>query len=97
MVFNNTGIYRFIFSSSIYYISVDGNCPVDCEYYDWNAWSSCTVTCGGGVKLRSRLIKNQELYGGNPCNRTILDGIYTSTEKTECNVETCPPGMTYFI
>ena len=74
---------------------VDGNCPVDCEYYEWSRWSACSVSCGGGSKLRSRLIKTRELYGGKPCNRSNLDGINTSTEKTECNIDSCPPGMMY--
>ena len=45
------------------------------------------------MKLRSRLIKTHELYGGKPCNKSNLDGINTNTEKTECNTELCPPGM----
>ena len=71
---------------------VDGNCPVDCEYYEWSVWSSCSASCDGGVRLRSRLIKTHERYGGKPCNRSSLDGINTSTEKTECNNKSCPPG-----
>lgn len=74
-------------------ILVDGNCPIDCKYSEWNAWSSCTVTCGGGIMLRSRTIDTHPLFGGKPCDgANSIDGVQTSTEKTECNTQTCPAG-----
>merc|ERR1712079_124777 len=66
--------------------SVDGHCPIDCKYNEWNEWSSCTVTCGGGIKIRSRTIKTHPLYGGKECEgENSLDDVQTSTEKMECN------------
>ena len=87
---------------TFYNTLVDGHCPIDCEYHEWNSWSSCTVTCGGGIKLRSRLIKTHEAYGGIPCDGitgggSSLDGIQTGTEKTECNTQICPPSMLKYI
>ena len=74
-------------------ILVDGHCPIDCKYNEWNEWSSCTVTCGGGIKIRSRTIKTHPLYGGKECEgENSLDDVQTSTEKTECNTQLCPPG-----
>ena len=69
---------------------VDDVCsPVDCEYNDWTEWSSCTVTCGGGVSIRSRDIKTHNLFGGTPC-----DG--NGVEQTTCNTDACSSGKKVF-
>ena len=38
--------------------------PCDCEYTDWDKWSSCTVTCGGGTIKRTREIARAASEGG---------------------------------
>jgi len=32
--------------------------PVDCKVGSWGTWSSCSATCGGGTKERTRYLKN---------------------------------------
>ena len=86
-----------------YDITVNGKIPVDCEYYPWGDWSSCTVTCGGltevlGIRLRNRKIKTHEMYGGKVCDGTAsIDGLQTHTEKEACNTQTCPPSMNHLF
>ena len=48
----------------------------------WSNWSSCTVTCGGGSRERTRTCGNHAMQG--PCSG--------SGQETEvCNAQTCPP------
>ena len=56
---------------------------VDCEWGNFGDWSSCSQTCGGGEKSRTRSRKTQPENGGNPC-------IGEETEKQTCNPDTCP-------
>ncbi|KAH9492583.1 Hemicentin-1 [Bulinus truncatus] len=57
-------------------------CPVDGEWLQWDSWTQCTVTCGGGHQSRKRQCQ-QPLYGGVQCpgggNETQL-----------CNQQLCP-------
>ena len=57
---------------------------VNCVWGSWSSWSTCGVTCGGSVQLRSRLITtpSQEsgTCSGNP------------TESQDCATTLCPGG-----
>jgi len=40
---------------------------IDCQWGDWDSWSACTCTCGGGTKRRSRAIDHPPRSGGKLC------------------------------
>lgn len=62
----------------------DHCCPIDCIPADWSLhlWGSCTKSCGGGSRSRSRPISAQHQCGGKPCTRLEDDEV--------CNQRRCP-------
>ena len=59
-------------------------CPDDCTWGDWGQWGPCSQSCGGGIRLRNRIISRQAEHGGN-C-------IPSSTDMELCNDVECPTG-----
>ena len=55
---------------------------VDGLWMDWEAWSQCTVSCGGGNRTRTRQCYHAK-NGGKPC-----EGKDFETEA--CETQTCP-------
>lgn len=60
------------------YILVDG------VLTDWNAWQTCTVTCGGGTQQRSRSCYHPK---GKPIGK---DCVGDTTETQTCATDYCP-------
>jgi len=58
------------------------SCLVDCKVSNWNEWSSCTASCGGGKQTRSRTILVASSGGGKEC--PVL------SETQDCNIGKCP-------
>lgn len=58
------------------------DCPVNGQWNPWSAWSTCSVSCGGGIRKSTRTC-TEVAHGGKPC--------VGDTEKTEgCNDFACP-------
>lgn len=57
-------------------------------YGEWGKFSECTVTCGGGVWLRTRKCNKPEtVLPGKTCEE---QGLGPNEEMAPCNVESCP-------
>jgi len=55
---------------------------VDCSLKEWSPWTTCSVSCGGGYKTRTRDIKTLASFGGKACLGDL-------TELADCNSQTC--------
>ena len=59
---------------------------VNCTWATWNAWGSCSVTCGakGGTQERTRVVAVPAENGGAACNPI------NATEARNCTNNGCP-------
>ena len=65
---------------------------VDCMWSSWEAWSTCSKSCGGG-KRSSKRTSNQLSQRDHPSNATTEGNDDCPTEDTreeECNADPCP-------
>jgi len=60
-------------------------CPVHCQATKWSEWSSCSASCGGGTRTRTRTIIQKAEHGGNQCH-----GGEATTQTEACNEGCCP-------
>ncbi|OPJ77524.1 hemicentin-1 isoform B [Patagioenas fasciata monilis] len=61
-------------------------CPVDGNWGQWQAWSQCSASCGGGEQTRTRLCSNPApLNRGRPCPGD-------ASQISKCNTQACPGG-----
>ncbi|XP_062931617.1 A disintegrin and metalloproteinase with thrombospondin motifs 20 isoform X2 [Cynocephalus volans] len=64
--------------------------PVDGEWGPWGPYSSCSRTCGGGIKSTSRLCNRPEpRNGGKYC-------VGRRMKFRSCNTDSCPKGKQDF-
>jgi hypothetical protein len=58
-------------------------CATDCTWDDWDTWSMCEKSCGGGLQTRSRFVLKKADSGGRECEG------YPKQQQV-CNKESCP-------
>ena len=63
----------------------DGNL-VNCSWASWTAWGTCSATCRGGAKFRSRYVEKTPQNGGVPC-------IGESVESEVCGTIACDDSL----
>jgi hypothetical protein len=61
--------------------------PLDCVWEQWQDWSRCSESCGGGDKERKRGFKQSATAGGRQCEGPGM-------ESTSCNIAPCPKPTT---
>ncbi|XP_074550525.1 thrombospondin type-1 domain-containing protein 7B [Halichoeres trimaculatus] len=61
------------------------HCPLDCKLSEWSPWSACSVSCGSGLKIRSKWLREKAFNGGRPCPR--LDSKNQVYEAVRCHSE----------
>ncbi|XP_078342697.1 uncharacterized protein LOC144628471 isoform X5 [Oculina patagonica] len=59
-------------------------CLVDGGWSNWEAWTSCSQTCGGGTQTRTRSCTNPPPTGGG------ADCQGNSSQSQSCNANECP-------
>lgn len=59
------------------------NCPVNCQWAEWNHWSTCTKTCGNGTRSRGRSQNQTAQHGGLACSGP-------AQQSENCNPNACP-------
>uniref|UniRef100_A0A672S6X1 Thrombospondin type-1 domain-containing protein 7A n=1 Tax=Sinocyclocheilus grahami TaxID=75366 RepID=A0A672S6X1_SINGR len=57
-------------------------CPSDCKLSEWSNWSRCSKSCGSGVKVRSKWLREKPYNGGRPCPK--LDHLNQMYEVVPC-------------
>ncbi|KAJ8267352.1 hypothetical protein COCON_G00125240, partial [Conger conger] len=57
-------------------------CPSDCKLSEWSHWSRCSKSCGSGVKVRSKWLREKPYNGGRPCPK--LDHVSQVYEVVPC-------------
>ncbi|XP_072020465.1 uncharacterized protein [Amphiura filiformis] len=77
----------------------DSECSNDCTVSEWSDWSECSVTCGSGVKDRSRYVIQDKQEGSTPCpdlEHTVLCSLDTCAGSL-CEDIDCPYGSNCIV
>ncbi|MGH0183025.1 UNVERIFIED_CONTAM: hypothetical protein FKN15_010865 [Acipenser sinensis] len=64
-------------------------CPSDCKLSEWSNWSRCSKSCGSGVKVRSKWLREKPYNGGRPCPK--LDHVNQPCSGTSTRARSAYP------
>ena len=54
---------------------------VNCMWSSWGRWSSCSMSCGKGIRQRRRTITRNSKHGGKKCSGSKMIKQYCNTKK----------------
>ena len=58
---------------------------IDCMVTEWTLFSDCSVSCGTGIRTRSRMIKLRNRGSGQPCPKDLYETrVRTKTINHHC-------------
>lgn len=58
---------------------------IDCVMSEWTEWSECNKSCGKGHTIRTRMVKLEPQFAGDPCSETI--------QRKKCKIRKCNRGQ----
>ncbi len=58
---------------------------IDCVMSEWTEWSECNKSCGKGHTIRTRMVKLEPQFGGDPCPESI--------QRKKCKIRKCNRGQ----
>ena len=67
-------------------------CPIECVYSPWSNYSDCSVTCGSGMRSRSRQLVQ---FPGSPQDECPVNSDGLQIEAIPCNMPLCPRVASY--
>ena len=69
--------------------------PCDCVLSDWME-SECSVTCGEGIKILTRVVIQEAKYGGMECDTMLTDTVVCILDPCldPCALDAVPPSVT---
>ncbi len=67
------GLFGSLFHGHTGAVGTDTSAPVDCALSDWEEWSTCSTSCGGGEHSRMREIVQYPRNSGRSCSRVLYE------------------------
>lgn len=56
----------------------------ECDVHPFGEWTPCSVTCGKGIRMRTRLYKNEALASRAQCSKQLINKEMCVADVAEC-------------